>query len=49
MKRPRKLSIEIMLAWRNVWKNKRRTVLTLLTIMVGCAMIIFFRAIQDGG
>ncbi len=41
--------IEVMLAWRNVWKNKRRTVLTLLTIMVGCAMIIFFRAINDGG
>jgi putative ABC transport system permease protein len=41
--------IEVMLAWRNVWKNKRRTVLTLLTIMVGCAMIIFFRAFQEGG
>lgn len=40
--------IEIMLAWRNVWKNKRRTILTLLTIMVGCAMIIFFRSTQDG-
>ena len=43
-----KYSIEVMLAWRNVWKNKRRTMLTLLTIMVGCAMIIFFRATQDG-
>ena len=41
-------SIEVMLAWRNVWKNKRRTILTLLTIMVGCAMIIFFRSTQDG-
>ena len=48
MKLQRNLHIEVMLAWRNVWKNKRRTVLTLLTIMVGCAMIIFFRAIQDG-
>ena len=44
-----KTYIEVMLAWRNVWKNKRRTVLTLLTIMVGCAMIIFFRAFQEGG
>ncbi|HOT46611.1 MAG TPA: ABC transporter permease [Spirochaetota bacterium] len=47
---PRKEApVEVMLAWRNVWKNKRRTVLTLLTIMVGCAMIIFSRAFQDGG
>ncbi len=42
-------SIEIMLAWRNVWKNKRRTILTLLTIMVGCGMIIFMNALAKGG
>lgn len=41
-------SIEIVLAWRNVWKNRRRTVLTLLTVMVGCAMIIFMKAAQKG-
>ena len=41
-------SIELILAWRNVWKNRRRTVLTLLTIMVGCAMVIFFMALQEG-
>lgn len=40
--------IEAALAWRNVWKNKRRTVLTLLTIAVGCAMVIFFMAMQEG-
>ncbi len=45
----RNRSIEIILAWRNVWKNRRRTVLTLLTIMVGCSMIIFMRAWQEGG
>jgi putative ABC transport system permease protein len=44
----RKSSIEITLAWRNVWKNRRRTILTLLTIMVGCAMVIFMKALVRG-
>jgi putative ABC transport system permease protein len=42
-------TLELMLAWRNVWKNKRRTVLTLLTTFVGCIMIIFFNAFAKGG
>ncbi len=37
------------LAWRNVWRNKRRTILTMLTILVGCAMIIFMNAFAKGG
>jgi len=41
--------LEPKLAWRNVWKNKRRTVLTLLTIVIGCGMIIFMNAIATGG
>ncbi|MCU0849624.1 MAG: ABC transporter permease [Spirochaetes bacterium] len=41
--------IEPVLAWRNVWKNKRRTVLTLLTVTVGCAMLITFHALNKGG
>lgn len=45
----RNRSIDILLAWRNLWKNRRRTVLTLLTIMVGSSMIIFMRAWQEGG
>lgn len=42
-------TIVTKLAWRNVWRNKRRTLLTLLTIMVGCAMIIFMNSIGKGG
>ncbi|MFW5861644.1 MAG: ABC transporter permease [Spirochaetota bacterium] len=41
--------IIIKLAWRNIWRNKRRTVLTLLTIVVGCAMIILMNAFARGG
>ncbi len=37
------------LAWRNVWRNKRRTILTFLTILVGCSMIIFMNAFAKGG
>ncbi len=37
------------LAWRNVWRNKRRTILTLLTIVVGCSMIIFMNSFAKGG
>ncbi len=37
------------LAWRNVWRNKRRSFLTFLTIMAGCAMILFMRSLQNGG
>lgn len=36
------------LSWRNVWKNRRRTILTLVTIMIGSAMIITMQAFQVG-
>ncbi len=45
----REVGIATKLAWRNVWRNRRRTILTLLTIVVGCAMIIFMNALSKGG
>lgn len=39
----------VKIAWRNVWRNKRRAILTLLTIVVGCGMIIFNNALFYGG
>ncbi|MBN2402676.1 MAG: ABC transporter permease [Spirochaetes bacterium] len=41
--------IVLKLAWRNVWRNKRRTILTLLTIIVGCSVILFQNAVAKGG
>ncbi|MCX8123246.1 MAG: ABC transporter permease [Spirochaetes bacterium] len=45
----RDVAIISTLAWRNVWRNKRRTILTLLTVIVGCAMIILLNAFAKGG
>lgn len=36
------------LAWRNVWRNRRRTILTFLTIFVGCGMVIWMNAWAKG-
>ncbi|MBP7583865.1 MAG: ABC transporter permease [Spirochaetes bacterium] len=36
------------LAWRNIWRNRRRTLLTLLTTVAGCGMIIFNNALFNG-
>lgn len=37
------------IAWRNLKRNRRRTLLTLLTISAGCGMIIFNNALFKGG
>jgi len=37
------------IAWRNIWRNRRRAVLTLLTVVIGCGMIIFNNALFYGG
>ncbi len=42
-------SIILYLAWRNLWKNKRRSALTLTTIAMATGMILFMNALQKGG
>jgi putative ABC transport system permease protein len=36
------------MAWRNVWRNRRRSLLTVLAIGLGLAFNIFLRGITDG-
>lgn len=43
------LKILTRIAWRNIWRNKRRAILTLMTVVIGCGMIIFNNALFYGG
>ncbi|MFW9835758.1 MAG: ABC transporter permease [Candidatus Thorarchaeota archaeon] len=38
----------LSMAWRNVWRNQRRSLLTIVAIALGLAFNIFMRAIGDG-
>ena len=38
----------IKIAWRNIWRNKYRTTITLLGISLGLTSLIFIRSFIDG-
>lgn len=42
----RRNSLAVM-AWRNLWRNRRRTVLTLSSIVFGVLLAVLFTALQD--
>lgn len=42
------LGILIMLAWRNLWRHRRRTVITLSSIGIGFGLAVLFIGIGDG-
>lgn len=40
--------IFIKLAWRNIWRNKKRSIIVLISIIIGLVAIIFFEALSVG-
>jgi ABC-type lipoprotein release transport system permease subunit len=43
------MSIVLKIAWRNLWRKPRRTILTVTTISLGLALLLIFLGLGDGG
>jgi len=42
------MSIDIRMAWRNIWRNPRRSVLTIAAIAFACLLLVFMLSWQFG-
>jgi cell division protein FtsX len=38
----------VKMAWRNVWRNRRRTVIAVIATALGLALMLFFDGLMDG-
>ena len=42
------MSIETKMAWRNIWRNTRRSILTAAAIAFACMLLVFMLSFQFG-
>ncbi len=43
------MSIDLKMAWRNIWRNFRRTLITVSAIGFACVLLVFMLSFQLGG